>query len=266
MAEASTLGERHRDPSRDVVPLVAAMAVAWWTTVRPAGFFPGAAWPQRATAGLAIVGVIAATWTLMRGARHLVTVVLAGFLFPCAITWLIGPEAATALSEPIEVFVGAIAWTTLGVLLIRPSAVAIPRGSEGGGGPTIGASDDVARMAIKELDAALVKEEPPPKLTPRTTMPRWASLPLYLGAALAAAVALQIVRVGSNLPDRAVLARMVGAACAIALLSTAGDLVEVRYQSRRVPKARTRLQRAGRAIVGLAVLAFVYFVLIGRDR
>jgi hypothetical protein len=121
-------------------------------------------------------------------------------------------------------------------------------------------------MAIKELDAALVNEEPPPKLVPRAAMPRWASLPLYVGAMLSAAVALQIVRVGSNLPDRAVLARMVGAACAIALLSTAGDLVEVRYLTRRAPRPRTRLQRAGRAIVGLAVLAFLYFLVIGRDR
>lgn len=266
MAEVATQRSAGSDPSRDVVPLVAAMAVAWWTTVRPAGWFPGAAWPQRAITLLALGGALASAWTLMRGARHLVVVVLAGFVAPCAFAWVIGPEGATSLSEPIEVFVGAVAWTTLGVLLIRPQAVYVPRGAEGGGGPTIGAADDVARVAMKELDAAIVREEPPPKLVPRAPMPRWASLPLYFAAVLAGVVALQIVRVGSNVPDRAVLARMVGAACAIALLSTAGDLVEVRYLTRRTPKARTRFQRAARAIIGLAVLAFVYFLVIGRDR
>ncbi len=255
-----------RDASRDVAPLVAATLVAWWTTVRPAGFFPGNSWSPRIAAGLAVAGVVVAAVAILRGSRHVVAIVLAGFVLPAAVAWVLGPESATALSEPIEVFVGMIAWAAIGVLLLRPQAVAAPRGAEGGRGPTIGAGDDVARMAMKELDAALVREEPKPVLAPRAKMPRLASLPLYAAVGLASLVALQIVRVGTNVPDRAVLARIVAAAVALALLSAAGDLVEVRYLERRAPAPRTRLQRALAAFAVLAVLALVYFLLVGRDR
>ncbi len=254
-----------RDPLRDVAPLAAAAAVAWWTTVRPSGFMPAATLPSKIAAIVAVLGIAAACFAVVRGLRRVAAIVLAGFVLPSAVAWVVGPEGATALADPIEVLVGAIAWTTLGVILIRPQAVAIPRGAEGGGGPTIGAADDVARMAIKELDAALV-HEPPPKLAPRSPMPRLAALPLWTAVALSFAVAFPIARIGSNVPDRAVLARIVGAAVAIALLSTAGDLVEVRYLVRRAPAPSTRLQRALVAFAFLVLLGFVWFVALGRDK
>lgn len=260
------LAELERDRVRDVVPVIAATIVAWWTTVRPAGYFPGSTWPPKIAATIAILGVIAAAATILRGGRYLVAILMGGFVVPSAAAWLLGPQAATALADPIEVFVGAVAWTAVGVVLIRPQAVAAPRGAGGGAGPTIGAADDVARMAMKELDAALVKEDPPPKLVPRHPIGRTASLPLYVAVGLAAVVAMQIVRVGSNAPDRAVLGRIVGAAVAIALLSAAGDLVEVRYLARKEARVRTRFQRALTAFGILALLAFVWFVWLGRDR
>lgn len=253
------------DAVRDVVPLASATLVAWWTTVRPAGFFPNAPWPPRLAAIVAVLGIAASAWAVARAPRRLVPIVLAGFVAPCAVAWVLGPESATALSEPIEVFVGAVAWTTVGLVLIRPQAVAAPSGASGGRGPTIGAADDVARMAIKELDEALVREEPPPKLAPRHPLPRLAAVPLYAAGVLSAVVAMQVVRVSTQTPDRAVLARMVAAAIALALLATAGDLVEVRYLERRSPRPRTRLQRSTVVFAVLAVLAFVYFFAIGRD-
>lgn len=255
-----------RDRVRDVVPVVAATLVAWWTTVRPAGYFPGSTWPPKIAATLAVIGIVAAGAVIMRGGRGLVAILIAGFLVPSAAAWVLGQQSATALADPIEVFVGAVAWTAVGLVLIRPQAVAAPRGASGGAGPTIGASDDVARMAMKELDAALVKESPPPKLVPRHPLARLGSLPLYVAVGLAAIVAMQIVRVGSNVPDRAVLARIVGAAIAIALVSTAGDLVEVRYLARKEAKPRSRLQRALVALAILGLLAFLWFVWLGRDR
>jgi hypothetical protein len=255
----------NRDPIRDVIPVAAATLVAWWTTVRPAGFFPGATWPPKIAAALAMLGIVGASVAIMRGRQGLVWILIAGFVAPSTLAWILGPQSATALAEPVEVFVGAIAWTAVGLVLIRPQAVAAPRGAEGGRGPTIGAGDDAARVAMKELDAALV-HDPPPKLVPRHPIARLASLPIYVAVALAAIVAMQVVRVASNVPDRAVLARIAGAAIAIALLSAAGDLVEVRYLARQQAKPRSRLQRALTAFAILAVLTFIWFVWLGNDR
>jgi hypothetical protein len=118
---------------------------------------------------------------------------------------------------------------------------------------------------MKELDAALV-HDPPPKLVPRHPIARLASLPLWVAIALAAIVSMQVVRGGSHVPDRAVLARIAGAAIAIALLSAAGDLVEVRYLARQPAKPKSRLQRAVTALAVIAVLAFIWFVWLGNDR
>lgn len=260
------LAELERDRVRDVVPVVAATIVAWWTTVRPAGFFPGSTWPPKTAAAIAFLGIVLAGATIVRRGRGLAAILMGGFIVPSAAAWVLGPQSATALADPIEVFVGAVAWTAVGLVLIRPQAVAAPRGAEGGRGPTIGAGDDAARVAMKEIDAALVKEDPPPKLVPRHPIARTASIPLYVGVGLAAMVAMQIVRVGSNVPDRAVLARIVGAAIAIALLSAAGDLVEVRYLARKPPRVRTRIQRSLIAMAVIALLVFVWFVWLGRDR
>lgn len=257
--------ELERDAIRDVIPVAAATFVAWWTTVRPAGYFPGAPWAPKLAASIAVLGIVAAAAAILRGRKALVAILIAGFIVPSAAAWLLGPEGATALAEPVEVFVGAIAWTAVGLVLIRPQAVAAPRGAEGGRGPTIGSGDDAARVAMKELDAALV-HDPPPKLVPRHPIARLASLPLYVAVALAAVVAMQVVRVASNVPDRAVLARIAGAAVAIALLSAAGDLVEVRYLARKTARVRSRFQRALTALAVLAVLAFLWFVWLGNDR
>jgi len=254
-----------RDPLRDTIPVAAATLVAWWTTVRPAGFFPGATWPPKIAASLAVVGIVAAGAAMLRGRKALVAILIVGFIVPSAFAWLLGPQSATALAEPIEVFVGAVAWIAVGLVLIRPLAVAAPRGAEGGRGPTIGAGDDAARVAMKELDAALV-HDPPPKLVPRHPIARLASMPIYVAVALVAIVSMQVVRVGSNVPDRAVLARIAGAAVAIALLSAAGDLVEVRYLARQPARPKARLQRAMTALAVIAVLAFIWFIWLGNDR
>ena len=258
-----------RDAVGDTLPLVAASIVAWWTTVRPAAFIAGSTWSEtwasRTAALVAVFGILASGTSIVRGIRPFVAIVLGSFVLPCAATWILGPESATALSEPLEVLLGAIAWTTLGIVLMRPQAVAVPRGAEGGRGPTIGAADDVARVLMKEVEAEFAPE-PAQKLVPRQKQPRLAALPVIAAALLAALVGWQVMRVGTNAPDRAVLARIVGAACAIALLSTAGDLVEVRYLTRKVPKVRTRLQRAIVALAICALLAFIYFVAFaGKD-
>ncbi|MBK7398245.1 MAG: hypothetical protein IPJ34_18620 [Myxococcales bacterium] len=253
---------------RDIGPMVVAAFVAWWTTVRPAGFFLGSPWPPRVAAGLAGCGILAAALVLSRGTRHLVPVVLGGFVLPSAAAWVLGPTSPTTLAEPVEVLVGALAWTAIGIVLIRPQAVAVPKGSEGGGGPTIGAGDDAARVAMRELDAAMVDHEPPPRLSPRNVLPRLAQLPLWVAAGLSGLIVYQLLRLppGANAPERALLARTVGTACVIALLSVGGELVEVRYLTRRAPPARTRLSRTAMALAVLFVLGFVWIVWIGRDR
>jgi hypothetical protein len=264
--EGDSSRAREQAVTWDVIPVIAATMVAWWTTVRPAGYFPGSTWPPKIAATLAILGIVAAAATIVRQGKFLVAILIGGFVVPSAAAWLLGAQAATALADPIEVFVGGVAWTAVGLVLIRPQSVAAPIGAAGGRGPTIGAADDVARMAMKELDAALVKEDPPPKLVPRHPIARLAALPLYVAVGLAAIVAMQIVRVGSSVPDRAVLARIVGAAIAIALLSAAGDLVEVRYLARKEARVRTRFQRALTAIAVLILLGFIWFVWLGKDR
>src|SRR5687768_102032 len=103
------LAELERDRVRDVVPVVAATLVAWWTTVRPAGWFPGATWPPRIAASLAMLGILAAALVILRGGRGLAVILIGGFLVPSAAAWILGPQSATALAEPVEVFVGAIA-------------------------------------------------------------------------------------------------------------------------------------------------------------
>lgn len=258
--------QAERDAVGDTLPLVAAAVVAWWTTVRPAAFTVAStwrdAWPSRAAAIVAAGGIFLSGMCIVRKWPRFVAIVLGTFVFPCTVTWILGPESATALSEPLEVLLGAIGWTTLGIVLMRPQAVAVPRGAEGGRGPTIGAGDDLARVTMKEVEAEYAPQEPAQKLSPRQPQPRFAALPVIVAALLSALVGWQVMRVGTNVPDRAVLARIVGAACAIAMLSTAGELVEARYLTRKVPKPKTRLQRAMVAIAILALLAFIYVVAI----
>jgi hypothetical protein len=253
-----------RDLVGDVAPFVAAAIVAWWTTVRPAAFGVAATWWTRTPGILALVGGGIVAMEIARGTRRLVATILVAWVAPCALTWVLGRGNATALSEPIEVFVGAIAWTAIGIVLMRPQAVAAPKGASGGRGPTIGASDDVARVAMREVEAEMMPGEPPPKLRPRHPMPRLASLALIVAGVLASVVGLSLARVGTNEQERAILARLAAAAGAIVLLSTAGDLVEVRYLNRAVPKPRKRLSRAVVSLAILALLVFIGFVLINR--
>ncbi len=245
-----------RDVLGDIAPFVLGAIIAWWTTVRPAAFGLVGTWPTRIVASSALAGVAFAALTIGRRSRHVVAVILAAFVFPCALTWFLGRESATALSEPLEIFVGAIAWAAVGVVLMRPRAVAAPKGARGGRGPTIGAGDDVARVAMREVEAEFAREEPQQRLTPRQKQPRLALLPLWVGAAIAAVIGVMAARVGTNEPERAILARIAASGVVIALLSTAGDLVEVRYMSRKVPKAKTRLQRTAYALAALILLAF----------
>jgi hypothetical protein len=251
-----------RDLVGDLTPFVFGALVAWWTTVRPAAFGVGGTWPTRIAAGCAVAGIAATAGGIVRGTRYFVPLVVAAFILPCAITWFLGRESATALSEPLEIFVGAVAWTTLGIVLMRPQAVAAPTGAAGSRGPTIGAGDDVARVAMREVEAEFAREEPQARLTPRQKQPRLAALPLIVAAIIASCIGIMVVRIGTNEPERAILARIAGAAVVIAVLSTAGDLVEVRYLTRKPPKPRTRLQRTLVTFAVLAVLAFIGFVFI----
>ena len=253
-----------RDLVGDVAPFVAAALVAWWTTVRPSAFGVAATWWTRTPGILALLGAGLIAMEIARGTRRLVTTILVVWIAPCALTWILGRQNATALSEPIEIFVGAIAWTAIGIVLMRPQAVAAPKGASGGRGPTIGAADDVARVAMREVEAEMMPGEPPPKLRPRHPMPRVASLALVVAGVLASIVGLSLARVGTNEPERAILARLAAAAGAIVLLSTAGDLVEVRYLNRAAPKPRKRLSRAMVSLAILALLVFIGLVLINR--
>lgn len=243
-----------RDWFGDLAPFTAAALVAWWTTVRPSGWFPGAPAASKwaSIAALAGIAIVLAALALRRG--HFWSIVLLSFIAPSIAAWVLGPEQSTALLEPLELFVGSMAWTAVGILLIRPQAVAAPRGSEGGEGPSIGAGDDAARVLMRTLDEV---GEPPPPLTPRHAMPRLGSLPLWIGGIAASMVAYQTLRVSSNVAERAVLARTVAAAAAIGIFGVVGDLAEVRYSSRVRPAPKTRLGRALVAIAILVVLALV---------
>jgi hypothetical protein len=218
---------------------------------------------------VALVGIALGAVAIVRGSRRYVWIVLGAFVAPSTAAWLLAadPGGATvsgaALLEPIELFLGALAWTTLGLVLMRPHAVVVPRGAEGGRGPTIGAGDDVSRIAMREVEAELRPEEPTARLLPRHVLPRLAALPLWTAIGLAGFASYLLLRVAS--PDRAILARLAGAAITIALLGAASDLVEVRYLPRKRPTASTRLSRAGLLLALVAVLAMVGLVLIGRD-
>ena len=107
-----------RDLVGDTAPFVAASLVAWWTTVRPAAFGLTATWATRAPAVVAIAGIALTATVIVRGMRYLIAIALASFVLPCAVTWVLGPENATALSDPWEVFVGAIAWTVWTIVLV----------------------------------------------------------------------------------------------------------------------------------------------------
>jgi hypothetical protein len=254
--------EGPRDWFGEVVPFAAAATIAWWTTVRPAGWFPGAPAPARWSASAALVGLAVAVVALAIGARPTRragapsatppswALTFLAFIVPSTAAWLLGPEQSTSLLEPVELFVGALAWVAIGVLLIRPQSVVAPDGAEGDRGPSIGAGDDAARWGSRAFDESA---EPPPALTARHAMPRWASLPLWIAGAAIASIAYQLLAVSSNVPERAVLARACGAAAAIALFGAAGDLAEVRYLSRARPRTRTRFQRATLALLVVAV-------------
>ncbi len=266
MAEAARPA---RDPIGDTLPLVLSATAAWWTTVRAGSFGPSATWVTRVPAIVALVGIALGAYAIVRGSRRYVWIILGGFVVPSAAAWLLaadpgnGALAGTALLEPIELFLGALSWTTLGLVLMRPHAVVVPRGAQGGRGPTIGAGDDVSRIAMREVEAELRPEEPTQRLLPRHVLPRLAALPLWAASALAAVAAYQLARVAT--PDRAILARLAAAAIAIALLGAASDLVEVRYLARARPRASTRLSRAGVTLAVVVLLAVIGFVLVGRD-
>lgn len=253
-----------RDWIGDVAPFAAAALIAWWTTVRPAAFGVGATWWTRGLGVAALLGVALVAVEIVRRTRHLVPTILGAFVVPCALAWVVGRENATALSEPIEVFVGAVAWAAIGVVLMRPMAVAAPRGAAGGRGPTIGAADDVARVVAREVEADLTRGEAQARLLPRHPMPAIAALPLVAAALLAGAVGVLLARVGTNEPERAILARMVAAGVAIAMLSTAGDLVEVRYLARKPGSPGRRLRRALVPLAILLVVVLAGLLLAGR--
>ena len=262
---SSRAAERDRDPLADTAPLLGAALVAWWTTVRSSGFSYAGTAPAKVAAVLALVGVAASSVAVYRRHRFAYAFVLVGFIVPAAAAWLLGPQGATALLDPMEIFVGGLAWALFGVVVIRPQAVAVPRGSEGGRGPSIGTTDDAARVMMRALDDQLADPKAKFVLSPRKPTPRWASFPALVGALACTAVAYQVSRVGTNFVDRAILARTVGAGSMLVLLATAGDLVEARYTARKRSPPRSRMQRAGLAIATAIVVGAVGYVTILRD-
>lgn len=257
---------RDRDPLADTAPLAGAALVAWWTTVRPAGTSFAATQPAKFAAALAFAGIGVAAAAVHRRVAHAHAIALAAVVLPAAVAWWLGPESASALLDPVEIFVGALGWTLFGVVVIRPRAVVVPRGADAGLGPAIGAGDDAARVTLQSLDDGAVAGPIAP-LTPRRPLPAWASTPMIVASVGVLAFLVETARVATTVVERAVLIRACATAASLLLFTTAGALMESRYGARKEAPARSRLQRAGLAVaVALAVGAVGWLLLLrGND-
>jgi hypothetical protein len=253
---------RDRDPLADTAPLAGAALVAWWTTVRPSGTSFAATEPAKFAASLAFLGVGVATIAVHRRVRNAHAIALAAVVVPAAAAWLFGPESASALLDPIEIFVGALAWALFGVIVIRPRAVVVPRGADAALGPAIGAADDAARVTLQSLDDPSTSGPVAP-LTSRRPLPSWASTPMLVASIGTLAFLVEVSRVATTVVERAVLVRACATAAALILFTTAGALMEARYSARKPAPARSRLQRAGLSMaVALAVGAVGWLLLL----
>ncbi|MFI5303035.1 MAG: hypothetical protein ACHREM_33510, partial [Polyangiales bacterium] len=244
---------RDRDPLADTAPLAGAALVAWWTTVRPSGTSFAASDPAKISALFALAGVVVAAVAIHRRQPRAHLVALGAVVVPAIATWLLGPDNASALLDPIEILVGALAWMLFGVIVIRPRSVVVPRGADASLGPAMGAGDSVARVPMQLLDDA-ARAGPAAPLTPRRTMPRWASTPMLVASVGALAFLVEASRVATTVVERAVLARACATGAALVLFTTAGALMEARYVARKGSPARSRLSRAGLSIVVVLVV------------
>lgn len=201
---------------------------AWATTVAPAAFSRGGSLAAKAMSLLGLGAIAAGIAMESRWgarARHLA---MWGLVVTSAIVWLLVPASlgALRLDAPRGV-AGMLGWALFALASAAP-ALGVEASASG----------------------RLVDDDP---LQPRTPIRRGDVV--YIGAAIAAAIALQVIGWRVTVPERALLVRLVTLTAALALIGAATTVSLARHTRRIVPSSRTRLRAGLPWIVFLGMLA-----------
>jgi hypothetical protein len=211
---------------------------AWAVTVAPAAWSRGAPLVAKIVAILGVVALVIAIVIERRQPRWARLVSVWGLVATSALVWALAPGglSPTKLDAPRGV-AGMLGW---GLFAFSSAGPALPRDPE------------ASRVA------------PGAPLRPRTAVPKgdgW----FILGGAVCAA-ALQVIGWRVNVPERALLVRLVALATGIAVLGAATQIALARHQRRFRPSKKTRMRRALATVIGLAVLAAVGVALLASGR
>jgi hypothetical protein len=218
-------------------------AYAWAVTVAPVAWSRGAPLAAKVFAASGVCALAAALVLEHRrplDAPRARAVAVWGLSLSSAFTWLLVPAALSTLKLDVgRGFAGMLGWALFAFACAAPPVRRDP------------AAD------------ARVVEGPP--LRPRTKLARGDLAIMSLGAVMA--IALQLVGWRSGPPERAILVRLVGLACGIAVIGASTSVALARHARRARPSHRERLRRAFPWLALLAVLLLMGVagqVLLGR--
>lgn len=210
---------------------------AWALTVAPAAWSRGATWQPKATALLGLLSLLGSVAVERRwaAARY---VGVWGLVLSGSLTWMLAPAALSPLHFDVARGVaGMLGWALFAFASAAPA---------------------LRRSAYP--DARLGDEGP---LRPRTELKRGDGL-YILGGALVA-LALQTVGWRVNVPERALLVRVVSLAAGLAIVAAVTSVALARHgrppqrlserEARRL--RRDKLRAAAPWLVGLVMLGFV---------
>jgi hypothetical protein len=206
---------------------------AWAVTVAPAAWARGAPLVAKILAilGLAfLVGSMVIERRFPRWAR------------PVSVWGLAGTSALVWVAAP---------------LALSPTMLDAPRGLSGIIGWALFAFASAAPAMGRDPEGSRVVAGAP--LRPRVPIPRGDAVFIVTGAALA--LALQAVGWHVNVPERALLVRLVVLASGLAVVGAATQLATARHARRTRPTRRVRMRRSMTAVMGLVFLALVGFAL-----
>lgn len=233
------------EPKRSALARVAAIGAAaqasvpglyaWTVTVAPAAWSRGASWIAKAAAIAGVLSLVVGVVLEQRRidetddarralARH---AVVWGLTLTSAVVWLMTPAALAPLRfDAPRGIAGLLGWGLFAFVSAAP------------------ALRQHALAEARLLDA--------PALAPRNAVRRGDVA--YIGAAVAVAIALQAIGWRTEVPERALLTRLVTIATGLALIGAATQVSLARHERRTRPRTSQRIRGA---LVWLVLLLFL---------
>ncbi len=207
---------------------------AWSVTVAPAAWGRGAPVVAKVFALLGLVCLLSAIAIERKSARNGRLVSVWGLVLTSSLVWAVAPAALLPTRlDAVRGVAGMIGW---GLFALASAAPAVPR----------------------DADSSRVVAGAP--LRPRTAIPRGDGWFIAAGALLA--IGLQTIGWRVNVPERALLVRLVALASGLAIIGAATQIALARHARRVRPTRQVRVRRALLTIVGLGLLAVAGTILL----